>query len=603
MSLIEEYRSEGYGFIKWCEDNVCIPIYPPGENIPRWTSIADLPREIHPVTGKSSHSMWLKQQEEAKKFLEMDDDGRFLYRLIVLCWMRGESKSFLVCLVQLWKFFCFPKQLIVLGANSKDQVKFVHFEVMKDIVKNSPNLLKIIGMKNIQEKEIRMRNKRGDIVSFIRPLSSFSGIVSNITGYTFSEIFAMKNPKFFSELHGSIRAVPNALGTIDSTVSTKTHFLYNQMYKPFVDKRDKTLYFSYRSSPEAKESDFWNPEMTQQQLDSYKSTLPSFDQFFRNTWESAAQNKLCSESALESCKVLYKDGRLVLDSEIISIFDQKRVLNEKINSNAASFGNYASSPKYKTIQENNFKELEKLAANIEYVPELMGNEFMDYQVIGDLADIFNTDFVVQVGLDRADPMKTHAEIGARTILSFVLKGMYNSRTLRNNFVEEMVVNYIYIPIGIFHIESSLLGSIQEVLLEGNSLFGIDSFCSERWGVWDMIEWLNENAIPPEVLQPTYERQKAAFTILFEAVNNGRFKVNFKGLFGHRGENLLEGEFLNFSHDVDKRVYVSEQKKEVDGVQDDLVYSLGWSVYGGRELTPEHFREMKSQQFFGMYVAP
>ena len=553
--------------------------------------------------GASSLKMWKKQQEVAIDCLEMDDEGRFLYRLLVFCWMRGESKSFLVCLIQLWKFFCFPKQLIVLGANSKDQVKFVHFEVMKDIVKNSPKLISILGMKNIQEKEIRMRNKRGDVVSFIRPLSSFSGIVSNITGYTFSEIFAMKNPKFFSELHGSIRAVPNALGTIDSTVSTKTHFLYNQMYKPFIEKRDPTLFFSYRCSPEARVEDFWNPEMTQQQLDSYKSTLPSFDQFFRNTWESAAMNKLCSEDALESCKVLKKDGKLALDASIVEVFKEKRMINGKINANAVAFGNASGHPRYKSIQESNFKELEKVSAGMEYVPELMGNEFMDYQVIGDLGELFNTNFVVQVGLDRADPMKTHADVGARTMLSFVLKGMYNSKYLKHSFNEEIVVNYIYIPVGIFHVQSSLLNQIQEILLEGNSLFGIDSFCSERWGVWDMMEWLGENAIAAEVIQPTYERQKGAFTMLFESVNNGRFKVNFKGLFGYKGENLLEGEFLTFSHDVDKKVYVSEQKKEVDGIQDDLVYSLGWSVYGGRELTPENFREMKSQAFFGMYVAP
>ena len=57
---------------------------------------------------------------------------------------------------------------------------------------------------------------------------SFTGIVSNITGFTFSEMFDMKNPKFFTQLYGSIRNVVNALGVIDSTVSEKDHILYKQ---------------------------------------------------------------------------------------------------------------------------------------------------------------------------------------------------------------------------------------------------------------------------------------------------------------------------------------------------------------------------------------
>ena len=108
----------------------------------------------------------------------------------------------------------------MLGANSKDQVKFVHFDIMRDIIINSPNLLRIVGRRNLQEKEIRLKDSKSNIVSVIRSISSFSGIVSNITGYTFSEIFDMKNPKFFTQLDGSIRNIPNAMGVIDSTVSS-----------------------------------------------------------------------------------------------------------------------------------------------------------------------------------------------------------------------------------------------------------------------------------------------------------------------------------------------------------------------------------------------
>jgi hypothetical protein len=88
---------------------------------------------------------------------------------------------------------------------------------MRDIILNSPDLLmEVGGARNIQEKQIHIKNELNKVESFIRAISSFSGIVSNITGYTFSEIFDMKNPKFFVQLDGSTRNIPNALGVIDS---------------------------------------------------------------------------------------------------------------------------------------------------------------------------------------------------------------------------------------------------------------------------------------------------------------------------------------------------------------------------------------------------
>ena len=87
---------------------------------------------------------WVRCQSEM-------EDGRFKYRQIVFCWPRGEGKSFVTCLIQSWKFFCWPRQQIMLGANSKDQVKFVHYDIMKDLILNSPKLVDMIsGKKNVE---------------------------------------------------------------------------------------------------------------------------------------------------------------------------------------------------------------------------------------------------------------------------------------------------------------------------------------------------------------------------------------------------------------------------------------------------------------------
>jgi hypothetical protein len=192
----------------------------------------------------------------------------------------------MVCLIQLWKFFCFPRQQIVFGALSKDQTKFVHYEMIQSVLLNSPKLVGIIGKSNVQRGQTVLKNSAGEIVSSFQPISTYSGIVSNITGYTFSEMFDMKDPKFFVQLDGSVRNIINALGTIDSTVSTKDHVLY-RLYKGTIKQEDKLTYFSYRCAPNADPDEYWHPLMTKDQLDSYRRKFPpaDFDRYFRNVWE------------------------------------------------------------------------------------------------------------------------------------------------------------------------------------------------------------------------------------------------------------------------------------------------------------------------------
>jgi hypothetical protein len=93
------------------------------------------------------------------------ENGQFKYRLICFCEPRGEGKSFKAVLIQMWKFFNWGKQQIMLCANSKDQSKFVHFDEITSIIRNSPNLINIVGKKNIQEKEVRLKDARGNVVS------------------------------------------------------------------------------------------------------------------------------------------------------------------------------------------------------------------------------------------------------------------------------------------------------------------------------------------------------------------------------------------------------------------------------------------------------
>jgi len=100
----EKYRDGGKGFTAWADENVCVPIYPEGSDIPVWTLLGELPDDPHPTTGRSYKSMWDEQKSICLEALRMEN-GRFIHRLIVLCWPRGDGKSLLACLIQLWKFF------------------------------------------------------------------------------------------------------------------------------------------------------------------------------------------------------------------------------------------------------------------------------------------------------------------------------------------------------------------------------------------------------------------------------------------------------------------------------------------------------------------
>ena len=410
------YISAGEGFCRWVEQNVCLAVYPPGSPIPKWTPVKNLPENYQKI--------WTEQKVIAKEALVMKE-GRFKHRLIVLCWMRGEGKSFLAVLIQLWKFFCFPKQSIMLGANSATQVKFVHYDQMREIILNSPKLLKIVGRRNILEKQIQIRDKKDNVVSFLRSISTFSGIVSNITGYTFSEFFDQKKPTFFVQLDGSTRNIPNAIGVIDSTVSTKDHQLY-RLYKLHLENKDPSLYFSYRCSPEGKAEDFFNPGMTQEQLDSYSLKFPpaEFDRYFKNLWDAGS-------TALFTPEMLRASRYIGVDKKITTYTDIKELVT-KIIKNENVFEAMKDHYQRETGNYEKLQALKDKLYSIEDVYQLRSaSGIPQMALISDLAkleDMYDSHSAICVGVDRADPLKVSDASAARTIVAVIAKLLPHSRS-------------------------------------------------------------------------------------------------------------------------------------------------------------------------------
>ncbi len=593
-----DYRDGPEGFITWCEDFVFIPVYPEGSDIAVWVSIKNLPSEINEETGRSYVDIWEGQKTVIRDCLRMVNE-RFLYRVIVFCWPRGDGKSLLACLIQTWKFMCWPKQLIVLGANSKDQVKFVHFDIIRDIILNSPRILARVGKRNIQEKEIRIRDGSGNVASKIMAITSFSGIVSNITGYTFSEIFDMKNPKFFVQLDGSTRNIPNALGIIDSTVSSKQHILYN-LFDSYTKGKSKKLFFSYRFSKKGDSGDYWNPNMSQDQIEDYRTKFPlgDFERYFLNSWSSGTE-KIFSDEMLEAINYIGVNGVIGNHSDIMKVIKEKDV-NREVKMSVESSGMSFNKDLYLDNLQKSFIPIEKYYS--------LKNEFglpimTDIQSLNKLGDLFDTDWGILCGVDRADPMK-ESKRGARTIVVCLAKGLPNSRSRPFLYDEEGVVaSYIYCILHLAIIEDHSLEAMKDIILACNSEYdGIDVLCGERWGIWDLADWSLDNGIKFEALFPTYDRQKAAFTELFLSVSKGKFKSPPIPIWGSKQEDIFKEEASVFYHDPDKRWFGSPEKFERYGIQDDVIFSVGWAMYGGRVIPVSEFRDRKGKMWFGSFIS-
>ena len=599
MRGIEEYRNGGVGFGLWCEDHIHLAIYKPGESIPKWTPICDFSTEVNPETGRSWKDIWENQKVVAEQALTMVD-GKFIYRLIVLCWMRGEGKSLFACLVQLWKFFCFPRQQIMLGANSRDQVKFVHFDIMKDIILNSPRLVQIVGRRNVQEKEIRLKDAKGNVGSFIRSISSFSGIVSNVTGYTFSEMFDMKNPKFFVQIDGSIRNIPNALGVIDSTVSEKTHILY-KLWKTYERNEDPHLYFSHRQSAEADYRDFWNPQMTQTQLDSYNAKFPEaeFARYFRNTWESGS-SKLFTAELVDAAHYLGVDGTLGMHNTVVKVLKQqnatKAVYKKRLK---------GEMPTHTTAQISQHTNLIPVEDVYTLNDGSLHPRMADISELERLGKLYDTDWAILSGIDRADPLKIDKMRGAKTIVTIVAKGLPNSKSNPDLYFEDSEIQkYMYFLIHLKHVESNELDHIKEVIKSAIDEYdGVDSLCSERWGMWDVGKWCESNEIIFSPYSPTYDTQRSMFTELYTLFKTGLIKTPHIFVPGVKGDDLFVEEATMFDHNPFKKSYGSPEKGEKFGVQDDMMFALAHCISGGKMLGLDDFRPRRDVMYFGEMYQP
>lgn len=596
------YRNGAEGFIEFCEDNVWVEITPVDGASKKWVPMSELPYDLHPETGKSYKMMWEAQKEILREALKMEN-GQFKYKTIIFCWMRGEGKSLCAVLIQLWKFCCFPRQQILLGANSKEQTQFVHYDVMRAIVLHSPKLETMIGSRNIREKGMVFLDDKGNPQSEIKPISSHTGLLSNINGYTFSDLFKMKNDTFFTELDGSTRGTPNSLGTIDSTVSAKDHILYHRLYQPWLkgEPGSETIFFSYRFSKEGKPEDYWNPNITQAELDGFRIKFPfgDFERFFLNTWEAAGE-KVFTAALIEVTNYIGVDNRVNTHEQTVELIERRLKYYKDLENFTEEDGLIISSDILEEAERRLWpiEDVLKLRTpqNTEKMPEPAEFE--------KLSEIFDTDWALLAGLDRADPMKKRTS--ARTIVSITAKGLIGSR---NNPFKVWKGNppYFYILLYLADVTDHKLEAIKEhIQLIHDTFDGVDVLGGERWGAWDLAPWCEERDVKLDLWVANYDRQKAIFTEFYQAVKFGRFKTPPLAIQGSKKDDIFKEEADVFDHQGPAQTgkksgwFGSPEKFMRGGVQDDVMFSIGGGIYAGRELGVANFRERKGKIDFGSF---
>jgi hypothetical protein len=604
------YRNGGDGFIAWAEENVCVDAYIPGTSIKKPTYLSDLSREPEPETGKTWWDLWCWQRSEIKKALVLREDGRLKHNLVVFCTERGEGKSFMAVLIVLWKFCCLAGQRIFLAANSKEQSSFAHREEIDKIVRISPVLLGLIGgEKAIKQRELAIYDSKGRKISFITTVSTFTGVLSNATGFTFSEFFASPpDGRFFSEIYGSMRNTPNALGVIDSTVSTRDHRLY-RIYENIQKglPGTETQYFLFKSNPGAKIENYYSPANTQSQLDAFRTTFTpgEFQMFFENTWDSATSG-LFSDTDIEIADVLGMNGAMLNHEEIKEVVEackQKESIPDRIQ--GSDMGVTAD---YEAIAEMKrpFVPVSRYLSNIDE-----HNFYIPTEELEELGNILDTDWCIGIGVDRADTIKTTT--GAQSALVCVAKGLPGSRSNPYLYLvdggEGKSPDYIYIPVGVYVTDFGAANEIQAIIQEWHSQYnGIEGFAADKFGMQDLPGWLIEQELidKPEVLQFSYNVQRAVMMMLFNALKRGRFKKPNINIPGVRGSDILVEQMKHYVHrsvNGTRFEFSSDEKGKKGGVQDDTLEALALAIYSVRMKGLDSFKSIRAKSFFGEYVPP
>lgn len=98
-----------------------------------------------------------------------------------------------------------------------------------------------------------------------------------------------------------------------------------------------------------------------------------------------------------------------------------------------------------------------------------------------------------------------------------------------------------------------------------------------------------------------------FAEFFNSVKFGNFKAPLIPIPGFKNDDILREEMAMFDHlppETGKKAgfFGSSEKSKKNGIQDDVIFTIGAGMYAGRELSVYDFRERKGKVNFGSFFA-
>jgi len=357
--------------------------------------------------------------------------------------------------------------------------------------------------------------------------------------------------------------------------------------------------------------------MTQQQLDSYKEKFPfgEFERYFMNLW-SAGSERVFTDDIIEASNFIGIDKQVNVHPALVKIIENKnrlirqeqKIISRQGDEEVNEVQNPEIMHQLEQQHQTQFEDMDRRLWPVSDVYELRdkvsGRPAMaTYEDLKALSRVYDTDWAILTGMDRADPMKT--KTAARTIVVALAKGLMGSRTNPFPVDESEAPRYLYCLLHLADIEDHSVEVVQDTLIAIKEEFdGIDAFGTERWGAVDLVNWCNLNNIKPDIYYPTYSRQRTMFTELFLAFKHGRFKMPPVWVRGNKDDDMLKEELSVFDHNPasSKGKFGSPEKSEKYGRQDDCIFAVGSAVYGGLSLGVDSFRERKGMKSFGFFFS-
>jgi hypothetical protein len=590
MNEMRRYQSGPDGCCAWMSDNMCAKIIPKGSKVHQWVLLKDLPNDKDKY-GRSFMGMWKRQQEVIQEALALDGSGNYKHNLICLVWPRGLGKSFLAIGLSLYRFFCFSYQKIYYSANSREEIATLHYNEAKTYILNSPKLVEIVGERNVQEGKIKIIVGAKTSMNEIKTLPITSGIVSNASVVTQSEVFKMEDDNFFAMWYGSLRGTPNALGIIDSTASDKEHWLYKKLYLGAKKNPNGKIYFNYFGfkNPEAKK--FWHPDITTEELNSYKIvfTKYNFRRFFQNLW-GIKKDGLFAESHLKAISYLGANGvpinHDVVVKQLETIKEKSKVLHvQRLQPNPNRRQELAEIARDQLMPVREYIDLGGYTEDKEttlrqpaYFPKLTD--------VKKITDLLNTDrFSLLVGIDRAQPNKVGTS-GARTIVVWMAK--IPAGAVFNGLIDDP---FLYFMLGVAIVGNSMTSPIILLLDRIHREFSIDFISADSYLFGDISTWCDVQHIPWQSKTATLPVQAQGFGALITAIHNGLFKAPPIPVGGSSSGDILREELRTFDElgqhkQSGVKRYGSPTKDKPGGVQDDCIDAIGTAIFGGLGITTD-----------------